>query len=104
MPVKKFNSATTVQNIFFTPAFRQCNVRRRAGKNKNNMSNKKLYFQFSDGADVSNVVMQLDGCLEWIKGDDLERKDEEDLSEIEYTIKPILLTDEEFENLTEAEI
>lgn len=38
------------------------------------MSNKKLYFQFSDGGDVSKVVMELSACLEWIKSDELEKK------------------------------
>ena len=68
------------------------------------MSDKKLFFQFSDGADISKVVMQLDACLEWIKSDELEKKDENELSEIQYTITPVLMTDEEYENLPEAEI
>ena len=66
------------------------------------MGNKKLYFQFSDGGNISKVVMPLDGCLEWIKVDECERKDEDELVDIQYTLTPILLTDEEYENLPEA--
>ena len=65
---------------------------------------KKLYFRFSDGADISKIVMDLSGCMEWIKADELEKKDAEELELIEYTIQPILMTDEEYENLPEAEL
>lgn len=64
---------------------------------------KKLYYQLSDGFDVSNITMDLDGCMEWIKNDMAEKK-ETDADEIEYTITPIWLTDAEYENLPEADI
>ena len=67
------------------------------------MSDKKLYFQFSDNADVSKVVMELSGVTTWIE-EDLKGVPPEDISEFEYTITPIYLTKEEFENLPEADI
>jgi len=63
---------------------------------------KKLYYQFSDNNDVSNVIMDLSGCMEWINAD-LNGVSPEDISEFEYTIKPIYLTDEEVASLPEAE-
>ncbi len=63
---------------------------------------RKLFYEFSDGADVSKVVMELSGLMEWIKAD------EDEVSEVDderfYTIVPIWLTDEEFSNLPEANI
>jgi hypothetical protein len=46
--------------------------------------------------------MQLDGAMEWIKGDVCEFKDGDDPLP-EYTLVPIWLTDEEFEKLSEQE-
>lgn len=66
---------------------------------------KKLYYQLSDGADVSKIVMELSGAMTWIEEDMKEypqETPEEDLPE--YTITPVWLTDEEFDNLPEAEI
>jgi hypothetical protein len=66
---------------------------------------KKLYYQLSDGAEVSKIVMELSGAMTWIEEDMKEYPPEtpkEDLPE--YTITPVWLTDEEFENLPEAEI
>ncbi len=65
---------------------------------------KKLFFKLSDGCDVNNIVMTLDACMEWIKSDDLEKIPESELPDYEYILKPILLTDEEFSNLPEADI
>lgn len=62
---------------------------------------KKLYYQLSDTHDVSMIVMDLSGCMEWIKSD-MDGVSEEDSKEFEYTLTPIFLTDEEFENLPEA--
>ena len=64
---------------------------------------KKLYFKLSDGVDASNIVMDLSGCMEWIKGD-VDGVAEEDSEDYEYTLVPVWLTDEEFNNLPEASI
>ena len=64
---------------------------------------KKLYFKFSDNQDVSGVTMSLDGCMAWIHAD-LEGVPVEDISEFEYTITPVYMTEEEFRNLPEADI
>jgi hypothetical protein len=60
---------------------------------------KKLYFKLSDNGDVSNVVLALDGCMEWIKNDEFLEGDD-----VEYTLVPVWMTEEEFDNLPEAEI
>lgn len=60
---------------------------------------KKLYFELSDGGDVSRVVMELSGAFEWIKNDELEEG-----TEVEYTLTPVWYTDEEFANLPEASV
>jgi hypothetical protein len=60
----------------------------------------KLYYQFSDNADVSNIVMPLEDCIEWIKSD-MEGLDENS-KDIEYTITPIWMTEKEYEKLPEA--
>lgn len=66
------------------------------------MEEKKLYFQLSDGADYSGVTMDLSGVTTWIEGDaDNYKEDEEDMPE--YTITPVWMTEEEFDNLPEAE-
>ena len=65
---------------------------------------KKLYFQLSDNCDVSNLVFNnMATIASWIE-DEVKEVSEEDLAEFEYTITPILLTDEEFEKLQEADI
>ena len=63
---------------------------------------KKLYYQLSDGYDVSNVVMSLDDCSNHIFCD-MEGITEDDSEDRQYTIIPIWLTDEEVEMLPEAE-
>lgn len=60
---------------------------------------KKLYYQLSDGADASNIVMELSGAMEWIKNDEIKEGDE-----VEYTLIPIWLTDEEYDNLPDADV
>lgn len=62
---------------------------------------KKLFYQLSDGMDVSKIVMDLSDCMEWIKTD-MEGKTEEETEDYEYTITPIWMTEDEFENLPEA--
>lgn len=63
---------------------------------------KKLYFKFSDGLDNEGIIMQLDGAMEWIKGDVCEFKEGDDPLP-EYTLEPVWMTDEEFEKLSEQE-
>jgi len=46
--------------------------------------------------------MELSGVMAWIQGDEEEVTPEDD--ERYYTIVPIWLTDEEFDNLPEADI
>jgi len=64
---------------------------------------KKLYYQLSDGADVSNVVMELSGCMAWIAGEE-PKTSEEETEERQYTITPIWLTDSQFKKLPEANV
>lgn len=66
------------------------------------MNNKKLYFKFSNGDNASEIVMTLDGVLAWIEGDELDKKDASELELYEYTLQPVLMTDEEYDNLPEA--
>jgi hypothetical protein len=58
-------------------------------------------YQLSDNADMNNIVMDLSGCLATIEAD-MEGVSEASQDEREYTITPIWLTDDEFENLPEA--
>lgn len=65
---------------------------------------KKLYYRLST-LDETGGIMDLSGCLEWIKGDiESNYQDGENLSEIdlpEYTIAPVWMTDEDYEKLPE---
>lgn len=63
---------------------------------------KKLYFKFSDGHDMSNVIMELSGCVESIK-QDIENLDSDDLANAEYVLQPVVLTNKEFNELPEAD-
>lgn len=60
---------------------------------------KKLYFTLSDNGEISGITMTLDGCMEWIKNDEHTEGDN-----VEYTITPVWMTEEEFNNMPEAEI
>lgn len=60
---------------------------------------KKLYFKLSDSYDASGIVMKLSGCMEWIENDELSEQNTN-----EYTLTPIWLTDDEFDNLPEANV
>lgn len=62
---------------------------------------KKLYYQLSDGADYSGITMELSGVMAWIEGDQDNFKDGDEMPE--YTITPIWMTEEEFNNLPESE-
>lgn len=62
---------------------------------------KKLYYQLSDGGDYWNVTMELSGIMAWIEGDQDNCKEGDDMPE--YTITPVWMTEEEFNNLPEAE-
>lgn len=64
---------------------------------------KKTVFLFSNNADYSGIVFEnLDAMEEWIKGDIEDLLDNE-LSELEYTINVRRMTQEEIDNLPEAE-
>lgn len=71
--------------------------------NLNNRNMKQLYYQLSDNADVSKIVLDLSGCMAWIESD-LEGLSEKDMEDYQYTITPIWLTEEEYNNLPEIEI
>ena len=67
---------------------------------------KKLYYRLE--ADDYNVIMDLEGCFEWIRTScgDIERENlfdtkEEDMPQ--YIISPVWMTEEEFNNLPEAD-
>lgn len=66
---------------------------------------KELFFVVSNGDD--SATAELSGCMEWIKGDlaanwpEAENLPEEDKPQ--YTLNPVWLTIEEFNNLPEAE-
>lgn len=64
---------------------------------------KKTVFYFSDGADYSGVVFEyLSAIEEWIKAD-IEELSDEELDEREYTINVGRMTQQEIDNLPEAE-
>ena len=71
------------------------------------MKDKKLMVIFSDNADVSNIVLGeypngLSAVDEWIKNDIIELPDHEK-EEVEYTISFKWMTQEEIDNLPEAD-
>lgn len=61
---------------------------------------KNLYFKLSDNGDLCGLIMELSGCMEYIQNDQENYSDEE-LLEVQYTLDPIFLTEEEFHNLPE---
>lgn len=61
---------------------------------------KKLYYKFSDGGDYSNVIMELSGVMAWIEGDQSNFEEGDD-DVPEYTITPVWMTEEEFNNIPE---
>jgi hypothetical protein len=60
---------------------------------------KKLYYKFSDGQDVSKVIMELSGCIAWI-----ESTEQDTDFPNTFTLEPVWLTNEEYEQIPEAEI
>jgi hypothetical protein len=62
---------------------------------------KKLYYEFSDNGDISKIVMCLEDCMEWIRSE-TENVLDEYSDDVEYTIIPVWMTEEEFKNLPEA--
>lgn len=65
----------------------------------------KCYYTISDNSGEYNIVMTLDGCMEWIKNDndnygEYVPEDERPV----YYITPIWMTEEEFNNLPEADL
>ena len=70
--------------------------------NANNME-KKLFYSLSDNFDLSNLYLRdMQEVAEYIDNDipNLEISDRE---EVEYTIKPVFMTQDEFDNLPEYE-
>lgn len=62
--------------------------------------NPKVRFEPGDRNEVvSGVIMTLDGCKTWIENDEFTEEDE-----VEYTLTPVWLTEEEFKNIPEADI
>lgn len=57
---------------------------------------KKLYWLVESNADLSNTVQNLEQAKELIQGD---FDNEEEKEEVQYTITPTYLTDEEYEAL-----
>lgn len=62
-----------------------------------------MFFALSDGVDAHNIVMDLSGCTSWIEGD-VDGLDQGDIEERVYTLKPVFMTQEEFDNLPESDI
>jgi hypothetical protein len=62
---------------------------------------KKLYYTIDNGD--SSYTMELDGCMELIKAESDGVKKEGDEEDFEWTINPTWLTEEESENLPEAD-
>ena len=63
---------------------------------------KKLYYKLDDGDDISGLVLDLSGCMAHIEGEQEDLKEGED-EDRWYTLTPIWMTDEEFDNLPEYE-
>lgn len=56
-------------------------------------------FALSDGIDANGIILTLDEAKEWIEGDSHNYFDGR-----EYTIKPVLMTEEELNQLPEADL
>lgn len=63
---------------------------------------KNVYWLVSSNYDLSNHVPDFHAALELIHGDFLSQ-DEEGKIEVEYTIKPVWMTEDEYEQLPEAD-
>lgn len=62
---------------------------------------KKLYWLVESNGDLS-VTCTADAIKDLIEGD-LENTPSDEREDVEYTITPVWLTDEEYENLPEAD-
>lgn len=63
---------------------------------------KKVYLLVSSNCDLSNHVPDFETAMELIKGD-FDCQDEEGKIDVEYTIKPVWMTEDEYEQLPEAD-
>lgn len=63
---------------------------------------KKVYWLVSSNYDLSNHVADLETAMELIKGD-FDYQDEGGRIEVEYTIRPVWITEDEYEQLPEAD-
>lgn len=63
---------------------------------------KKIFYLVSSNQDLSNHVNNLHTAMELIQGD-IDCQDHGEIDELEYTIKPILMTEDEYEQLPEAD-
>jgi hypothetical protein len=63
---------------------------------------KKTFWLVTSNFDLSNTVADLETVKDLIDGD-YDNQSDEDRKEVEYTIKPVLMTDEEYEKLPEGD-
>lgn len=62
---------------------------------------KKMFYALSDNCDLSNLYLPtLDSVKEFIENE-VPNMSNEDLEEHEWQIKPVFMTQEEFDNLPE---
>ena len=62
---------------------------------------KEIFYNLSDNADLSNLTLHdLDAVKEYIETD-MGNIDPEDREKVVYTITPVLMTQDEFDNLPE---
>lgn len=61
---------------------------------------KKLYYTIDNGD--TSITCHLDACFEMIKAESDSVKKEGDEEDYQWTITPVWMTDEEFENLPDA--
>lgn len=63
---------------------------------------KKMYWRIESNEDTSVTVVDLPTCQTIIEAD-IDGRPQNELEELQFTITPIFLTDEEYENLPEWE-
>lgn len=61
---------------------------------------KKLYYELTNNFDM-NVTADLSSCMQIIEGNVSDNK--EDVGEVIFELKPVLLTDQEYLDLGESE-
>lgn len=64
---------------------------------------KKLYYQLQDSGDLNVTVHDLQGCYEIIDAYMPGLIKSEDVEDIQFTITPVMLSDEEYADLGEWE-